>query len=249
MALSPSLVGIIVTSRDSGVDLKARDKNRSNIRVCLVVQNRLLRETMARLFQKKPGIIVVVAQSSAAGSTNHGEDRCDVLLMDSLKAGGAKEGEEPQMSRGEAPKAIFFGMEDDPECFLYAIRNGARGYLLKDASSEEIVSAVRRVALGEAFCPPKLCGLLFEHVAREQKPVRERVEKARAKRSSLTYRQRQLMELVAQGMTNKEIAGKLNLSEFTVKNHVARVMRQLNADSRQEAAVLIHVEDTVGAFN
>jgi DNA-binding NarL/FixJ family response regulator len=238
-----------VTSRDSGIDVKFRDKCKPSIRVCLVVQNRLLRETMARLFQKKAGIIVVGKECSVSKLPESAREPFDVLLMDSLKAGCAKDLEETPPPHRQPPKAIFFGMDDDPECFLRAIRNGARGYLLKDASSEEIVSAVRRVAEGEAVCPPKLCRLLFERVAREEKPLRECAEKSRGVRLGLTHRQRQLMALVAQGMTNKEIAGKLNLSEFTVKNHIARVMRQLHADSRHEAAVLIHAEDSLGALN
>ncbi|HEY1471788.1 MAG TPA: response regulator transcription factor [Candidatus Acidoferrum sp.] len=238
-----------MTARDNGIDVKFRDKDKGCIRVCLAVQNRLLRETMARLFQKKPGIVVVAKEFSAEGLRESGEEHFDVLLMDSLKARCAKELGELPAPHGQFPKAVFFGMDDDPECFLSAIRTGARGYLLKDASSEEIVSAVRRVAEGEAVCPPKLCVLLFEHVAREKKPLYSRAEKARGIRLGLTYRQRQLMALVGQGMTNKEIAGKLNLSEFTVKNHVARVMRQLKADNRHEAAGLIHAEDSVGALN
>jgi DNA-binding NarL/FixJ family response regulator len=238
-----------VTGRDSGIDVKSRDKTKASIRVCLVVQNRLLRETMARLLQKKPGIIVVAKEFSAESLKQSSEERFDILLMDSLKAACAKDLGELAAPHGHTLKAVFFGMDDDPEKFLCAIRNGARGYLLKDASSEEIVSAVRRVADGEAVCPPKLCSLLFEHVARKKKPLRDRAEKAPGMKLGLTYRQRQLMALVAQGMTNKEIAGKLNLSEFTVKNHIARVMRQLRADSRHEAAVLIHAEDSVGALN
>ena len=238
-----------MTSRDSGIDVKFQDKCKPSIRVCLVVQNRLLRETMARLFRKKPGIIAVGKECSVNKLPESAGQPFDVLLMDSLKAACAKDLEETPPPHQQLPKAIFFGMDDDPECFLRAIRNGARGYLLKDASSEEIVSAVRRVAEGEAVCPPKLCRLLFERVASEEKPLRERAEKTRGVKLGLTYRQRQLMALVAQGMTNKEIAGKLNLSEFTVKNHIARVMRQLNADSRHEAAVLIHAEDSVGALN
>jgi DNA-binding NarL/FixJ family response regulator len=229
--------------------MKSRDKNTTSIRVCLMVQNRLLRETMTRLFQKKSGIMVVAEEFSAESLRESHETHCDILLMDSLKAKCAKDLEESHVVHGHTPKALFFGMDDDAECFLFAIRKGARGYLLKDASSEEIVSAVRRVAQGEAVCPPKLCSLLFEHVAREKISLRERVERAREARLGLTYRQRQLMALVAQGMTNKEIAGKLNLSAFTVKNHVARVMRQLNAESRHEAAVLIHAEDSAGALN
>ena len=238
-----------MTSRDSGIDVKFRDKYKPSIRVCLVVQNRLLRETMARLFQKKPGIIVVGKECSVTKLPESAGEPIDVLLMDSLKAACAKDLKETPPSHQQLPKAIFFGMDDDPECFLLAIRNGARGYLLKDASAEEIVSAVHRVAEGEAVCPPKLCRLLFERVASEEKPLRERAEKTRGVKLGLTYRQRQLMALVAQGMTNKEIAGELNLSEFTVKNHIARVMRQLNADSRHEAAVLIHAEHSVGALN
>ncbi len=238
-----------MTNRDSGADMKSRDKTSKSIRVCLMVQNRLLRETMTRLFQKKSGIMVVAQEFSAESLRESGETHCDVLLVDSLKAERAKDVEESQTSHGHTPKALFFGMDDDPDCFLCAIRKGARGYLLKDASSEEIVSAVRRVAQGEAVCPPKLCSLLFEHVARDKTPLRERVEKARGMKLGLTYRQRQLMALVAQGMTNKEIAGELNLSEFTVKNHIARVMRQLNAESRHEAAVLIHEHELVGAPN
>jgi DNA-binding NarL/FixJ family response regulator len=229
--------------------MKSRDKNTTSIRVCLMVQNRLLRETMTRLFQKKSGIMVVAEEFSAESLRESHETRCDILLMDSLKVECAKDLQESHAAHGHTPKALFFGMDDDAECFLFAIRKGARGYLLKYASSEEIVSAVRRVAQGEAVCPPKLCSLLFEHVAREKIPLRERVERAREARLGLTYRQRQLMALVAQGMTNKEIAGKLNLSEFTVKNHVARVMRQLNAESRHEAAVLIHAENSAGALN
>jgi DNA-binding NarL/FixJ family response regulator len=140
-------------------------------------------------------------------------------------------------------------MDDEPECFLQAIRSGARGYLLKDASSEEIVSAVRRVAEGEAICPPRLCIWLFECVAHEKKALRQVAERPTGGKRGLTYRQRQLMALVAQGMTNKEIANQLNLSEFTVRNHVARVMKQLKADSRHEAAVLVRAENSGVALN
>jgi DNA-binding NarL/FixJ family response regulator len=119
-------------------------------------------------FQKKPGIIVVGKECSVTKLPESAGEPIDVLLMDSLKAACAKDLKETPPSHQQLPKAIFFGMDDDPECFLRAIRNGARGYLLKDASAEEIVSAVRRVAEGEAVCPPKLCRLLFERVAREE---------------------------------------------------------------------------------
>jgi DNA-binding NarL/FixJ family response regulator len=236
-------------NRQSEIETKFTEPKPS-IRVCLLVENRLLRETLVRLLQKKAGI-TVVGKDYSAERPAEGEPKepFDVLLLDSLDSGCAKDLGEELGARCRRQKTVLFGMDEDPECFLYAIRSGARGYLLKDASSEEIVSAVRRVAEGAAVCPPKLCMLLFSYVASERKTGREGREKKYGAKLGLTYRQRQLMALVAVGMTNKEIANQLNLSEFTVKNHVARVMRQLNADSRHEAADLIHGESAMEASN
>ena len=148
-----------MTSRDSGIDVKFRDKCKPYIRVCLVVQNRLLRETMARLFRKKPGIIAVGKECSVTKLPESAGEPIDVLLMDSLKAGCAKNLEETPPPHQQLPKAIFFGMDDDPNvCAPY--ETGRAGYLLKDASPEEI-PAVRRVAEGGRPRPPKLCRLLL----------------------------------------------------------------------------------------
>jgi len=108
--------------------------------------------------------------------------------------------------------------------------------LLKDASASELVAAVRAVHRGEAVCPPELCSTLFRFVAHviEENPV-----KRSAPRPDLTIRQQQLMALVAKGLTNKEIASRLNLSEFTVRNHIHRVLKQLDAGSRSEAVEAI----------
>jgi DNA-binding NarL/FixJ family response regulator len=99
-----------------------------------------------------------------------------------------------------------------------------------------IVAAVRAVASGEAVCPSQLCALLFKEVAQIQR--KRQVEKQRAS-ARLTLRQENLMKLVATGLTNKEIAEELTLSEFTVKNHVSRILRQLGADNRSEAAAAV----------
>jgi two-component system, NarL family, response regulator DevR len=236
-------------NRQNEIEMKLSELKPS-IRVCLLVENRLLRETLVHLLQKKAGITVVGKDYSAERlAETEPKEPFDVMLVDTLDSGCVKDFWGEMEARFQRPKVVFFGMDLDPECFLRAIRRGARAYLLKDASSEEIVSAVRRVAEGEAVCPPKLCIWLFNYVASEGKAVRGSREKNHAAKPGLTYRQRQLMALVAVGMTNKEIANKLHLSEFTVKNHVARVMRQLNADSRHEAANLILGESAVEAFN
>jgi DNA-binding NarL/FixJ family response regulator len=116
------------------------------------------------------------------------------------------------------------------------VRSGVMGYLLKDASASELVAAVRAVHRGEAVCPPQLCSTLFQFVAHV---IEEVPAKRTARRPDLTMRQQQLMALVAKGLTNKEIASRLNLSEFTVRNHIHRVLKQLDAGSRSEAVETI----------
>jgi DNA-binding NarL/FixJ family response regulator len=216
-----------------------REKSRSAISVHLFVQNRLLREALVRLFQKRAGITV-------AGKSHQSEldldfltaTPCDVLLLDSITPVSAGDGLQELFKRFPELKIVLFGMDEDLENFLEAVKLGVSGYLLNDASSEDIISAVRGVVQGEAVCPGKLCMSLFQYVARElsQKSVLADQE---ALKAGLTFRQRQLMSLVAKGMTNKEIAASLSLSEFTVKNHIHRIMKQIEAETRHEAVDLM----------
>lgn len=129
-------------------------------------------------------------------------------------------------------RVLLIGMEETPEVFLEAVRGGVSGYLLKDVAANEVLAAIRSVAKGEAVCPPKLCASLFQSVAQAPRPANEKTNAARA---ALTIRQRQLMELVAKGLTNKEIAAQLNLSEFTVRNHIHRILKQVDVTTRHEA--------------
>jgi two-component system NarL family response regulator len=127
-------------------------------------------------------------------------------------------------------------MGADEEQFIAAIRSGATGYLLQDASASDVVAAVRAVFRGEAVCPPQLCSSLFRFVAQMASDIP--VQNAPPK-PDLTLRQQQLVNLVAKGLTNKEIASHLNLSEFTVRNHIHRILKQVDAGSRSEAVETI----------
>jgi DNA-binding NarL/FixJ family response regulator len=127
-------------------------------------------------------------------------------------------------------------MNEDPDFFLRAVRRGIAGYVLKSASAADLLDAIRTVAQGDAACPPQFCKVLFHTVAAATIDVKD--DRATTQ-FDLTQRQRQLMSLVAMGLSNKEIAANLNLSEFTVKNHIYRVMKQVDAESRHEAATLI----------
>ena len=104
--------------------------------------------------------------------------------------------------------------------------------MLKDASACEVVAAVRAAVRREATCPPRLCAALFTLVS--QLPQQVSATPA-ATSSNLTLRQRQLVNLLAKGLTNKEIAAHLNLSEFTVRNHIHRILKLVDVRTRREA--------------
>jgi len=199
------------------------------IRVFLLIENRLLREALSRLFRKRSEFQVV---GQGSRSEIHSDDSqntpCDVLAVDFFDSN--------LLSGIRGPKAILIGMDDDPDQFLAAVRAGVSGYLLKDASASEVVGAIRRVLKGEAICPPQLCAVLFRWFA-EHAPMKR--GRWASHEHHITLRQRQLVELMAGGLTNKEIATHLNLSEFTVRNHIHRIMKQVDVGSRREAVDVI----------
>ena len=211
----------------------------SSIRTFLLIENRLLREALGRLFSKRADLLVVGQCGYAdAGALHELDSKCDVLVIDSLQI--------PWLSRITAIegtdrasfKTIVIAREPDEKHFLAAVRLGIAGYLLQDASASDVVAAVRAVFRGEAVCPPQLCSALFRFVAQmaREMPVQQSLK------PDLTLRQQQLVALVAKGLTNKEIASHLNLSQFTVRNHIHRILKQVDAESRSEAV------ETIRAF-
>jgi DNA-binding NarL/FixJ family response regulator len=108
---------------------------------------------------------------------------------------------------------------------------------LKEASASDVISAVKAAMRLEATCPPRLCHTLFQFVAQ----TAEQPQSAQP-RLDLTLRQLQLVELVAKGLTNKEIAAQLNLSEFTVRNHIHRILKQADVGSRHEAVEAVRAK-------
>lgn len=203
----------------------------------LVIENRMLREAMTALFQKQPDFRLL---HSVRCSDNVYEliesSELDILLADQASAAAFPTNfVSDLLSLAAGKKAILFGMENDPELFLQAVRSGVSGYLLGEASAEETIAAVRRVVVGEAVSPPCLCHHLFQFVARSTREGSMVLNQRLCYRLGLTARQQQLIALLARGLTNKEIAESMRLSEFTVKNHVHRIMRRLNAQSRYAA--------------
>jgi two-component system response regulator DegU len=209
--------------------------------VYVVAENRLLRETLVRLFRKRGDLSVVGENSYSDSVPEHiAAAQSELLLLDCLNP-NHKSDDLICDVRESVPhiRVVLFGMDEDCDIFLQAVRLGVNGYVLKNASSSELVEAVRAVAQGEAVCPAKFCKVLFQAISSEANQKAAIAEQRAGMRFELTQRQRQLMSLVAMGLSNKEIAANLNLSEFTVKNHIYRVMKQVDAQNRHEAVDLI----------
>jgi DNA-binding NarL/FixJ family response regulator len=209
----------------------------SSIRTFLLIENRLLREALVRLFSKRADLLVV-GQSGYAEATALAvlESQCEVLVLDSLQTPLFSALTAIESVDRASFRMVVIARESDEKHFLAAIRAGVTGYLLQDASASDVVAAVRAVYRGEAVCPPQLCSTLFRFVA--QKTTETPVQTA-SSRPDLTLRQQQLVGLVAKGLTNKEIASRLNLSEFTVRNHIHRILKQVDAGSRSQAVETI----------
>jgi two-component system nitrate/nitrite response regulator NarL len=209
----------------------------SSIRVYLLIEGRLLREALSRMFRKRSDLLVV-GQSGRSEATPSQvcDTQCHVLVADSCQAEWLPASIALQNRGSVVFKAVLIGMDPAEQQFLNAVRCGVMGYLLPDASASDVVAAVRAVYRGEAVCPPQLCSTLFRLVAQTAKELPLQTSTSKP---DLTLRQQQLVALVAKGLTNKEIASQLNLSEFTVRNHIHRILKQVDAGSRSQAVETI----------
>ncbi len=199
--------------------------------VFLVAENRLLREALLRILSKKDDIHVV-------GAGAYGPDmleqivstRANVVVLDSAAPVLAERSVVHELHQlNSAIRVVMVGMEADEGTFLRVVQAGAVGYILKDASALEVARTIRAVAAGEAVCPALLSVVLFQWVARH-KPV---IPSLHLKNKlGLSRREQQLVALIQTGLTNKEMASRLGLSEQTVKNHVHRMLRKLGAPDR-----------------
>jgi DNA-binding NarL/FixJ family response regulator len=204
--------------------------------IYLIAEHRLLRESLVRLLRKKTDLQVVGESRLFDSSVQQViESKCQVLLLDSPAPKFLLELAE------KAPhiKTVLFGMDEAPDVFLKAVQLGVSGYVVKEASAGDIVAAVRGVVQGNAVCSPSLCMSLFQHVAAEYRKRPANADREARVKFGLTHRQNQLLALVARGLTNKEIAANLNLSEFTVKNHLSRILKQVDVENRHEAVDLM----------
>jgi two-component system response regulator DevR len=212
----------------------------AQVKIFLLAENRLLLEALTRILRKRTEFLVLHTAAYTPETVRMVENsECEVLLIDSsvTDAFGFQLVQDA-VGAVAGLKALMIGMEEDEEAFLKAVSAGAAGYVLKDASAMDVVAAIRAIVRDEAVCPPHLCRSLFRYVAGTCTSLPNVRVKSQL---GLTRRQQQLVPLLAQGLTNKEIAVQLNLSEQTVKNHVHRMLQKVGADDRLSVVEMVKV--------
>ena len=240
---------------ENGSNRNGASRHPAKPRVFIAAENRLLREALSRMLTKNGDIEVVTSEAAELFPKAAQVAAQDSLLINDLLVQAAAGTPAPSAvhdaeilllsSKGNldqdlsvirqirsANPELFLVLIDatgDETNFLQCIRAGVRGYLPRDASAEDVVDAVRAIHVGKAVCPGSLCAALFRYIEREatffpSASVHQRL--------GLTRREQQLIPLVAEGLTNKEIANRFCLSEQTVKNHLYRMKQKIGADDR-----------------
>jgi DNA-binding NarL/FixJ family response regulator len=220
-----------VPSRAESADVAQIRAAAEKVRVYVAAENRLLREALGRMLAKH-GSIEIVGLHSATLLDGQvlTEGGADVLLL--ISQGRVEEDlASIQQARSRSPQVriLVIGMTKDDGEFLRCVRAGISGYLLQEASADEVIGAIGAVQKGHAVCSGALCTALFRYFEGEASglpcaSLRQRL--------GLTRREQQLIPLIAKGLTNKEIANHFCLSEQTVKNHLYRMKHKIGAEDR-----------------
>ena len=206
------------------------------IRVAIIDDNRLVREALTAMLNRLPDIRVV--SSDVADSASLAATKPDVLLLDV----GLRDQDSLRVAatlRQENPNAKIIVMDLLPvnEEIREFVNAGVSGFVLKDASFDEFLTTIRSVAAGTKVLPPRMTESLFSQIAREvdgQEPAQV-LEDVR-----MTPREREVIDLIGEGLSNKEIAQRLNIATHTVKSHVRNVMEKLALHTRLQIAAYSH---------
>jgi DNA-binding NarL/FixJ family response regulator len=209
----------------------------------IVDDQAMVREGFAALLRAQPDIDVVATASDGAQAVTVVRDQApDVVLMDIrmpvMDGLAATRAILDRPSGGHRPKVIALTTFDLDDYVFEALRAGASGFLLKDASAADLVQAVRVVAAGDALLAPSVTRRLIADVVTR---TRRRAEPAQAALlRGLTPRETDVLRLIARGLSNQEIADELVVAEQTVKTHVSRLLAKLGVRDRVQAVVLAY---------
>ncbi len=206
----------------------------SNLRVLIIDDHTLFRDGLQSLLERHNIDVIGSLGDGLEGIRLAQELKPDIILLDMRmpSISGLDVLKQLQQNKFESPIAMLTTSNDERD-LVEALRNGAKGYLLKDMEPDDVVAALREIVKGETVVAPNLTQILARVVKGE--PI---LESEPSPIDDLTPREAEILSLLAEGQSNKVIARNLGISDGTVKLHVKAILRKLNIHSRVEAAVI-----------
>jgi len=204
------------------------------IRIAIVDDHPLFRAGVARSLGEIGGFELVGEGASADDAERLARSSTpDILLLDISMPGGGLNALTGILATTPEQKIVMLTVSETNADVAQALKAGARGYVLKGVGSKSLADILRDVASGQSYVSPALSARLLSDLLQ---PTSRRPDPL----SQLTGREAEILNLVAEGLSNKEVAARLSLQEKTVKHHMTRVLAKLNVRNRTEAALLMH---------
>ncbi|MFF1277550.1 response regulator [Streptomyces marokkonensis] len=209
-----------------------------SIRVVVVDDQPLIRAGFSMVLTAQDDIEVVgEAENGADALELLRRARADVVIMDiRMPVMDGIQATEQLMLRDDPPRILVLTTFDNDDDAFAALRAGASGFLLKNAPAADVVGAIRTVAAGESVVAPRITRLLLDRVARQLGPSTAQSERLHV----LTARERDVLALVARGLSNTEVAADLHVAQATVKSHLGNIMAKLHLRDRAQAVVFAY---------
>ena len=203
------------------------------IRIAVIDDHPMFREGAVQSLTCVDGIEVVAEGATAADALKVAEEfRPDVMLLDISLPGGGVEAAANITRTCPSVRSVMLTASESEVDVASALQAGARGYILKGSSGAEVVETVRAIYRGESYVAPSLAARLLIQMGKRTEVV------ASKPANDLTTREDEILALVSSGLTNKEIAIRLQLTERTVKHHMTSIMRKAKVRNRVEAMLL-----------
>ena len=218
-----------------------KDLAPSVISVAIIEDNRLVREGIAALLGRSADLSVVAGGSNADSVMISPVSPHVVLLDLGLRNGDSLRVVHRVKKEFPESKVIVMDLVPVHEEIVEFVNAGVAGFIMKDASLEDLVNTIRLVAKGAHVLPPQMTGSLFSEIARVAvaKGAPQAMEAVR-----MTAREREVIELISEGCSNKEIAARLHIATHTVKSHVRNIMEKLTLHTRLQIAAYAHRDES-----
>jgi DNA-binding NarL/FixJ family response regulator len=210
------------------------------ITVAIIEDNRLVREGMRDMLNELPDVEVVLAATSIEAELLKETNPRVVLLDVGLQDRNSLRLAETVKKEMVGSRVIVMDLLPVHEEIAEFVNAGVAGFILKDATFEDFIATIRSVADGAQVLPPRMTGTLFSQIAQV---AIKRGRTAALEEVRMTQREREVIALIAVGLSNKEIATRLNIATDTVKSHVRNVMDKLALHSRLQIAAYAHSHD------